>query len=59
MATEEKMKEKVFLILDWVDDKILRHRFYSICCFIAMHLLDKTYTDDNADHYTFSIRPNS
>ncbi len=37
---------KFFLILDWIDDKVLRHRFYSVCCFIAMHLLDKpnTYT---------------
>ena len=47
---------RLFLILDWIDDKILRHRFYSVCCFVAMHLLDDTTTSDNADHYTVEVR---
>lgn len=33
--------KRLWYILDWVDDKILRHNFYWLCNFIAEHYPDE------------------
>lgn len=36
MITVYRFRVLLANILDWIDDRILKHRYYSVCCFIVL-----------------------